>query len=70
MELPSCVVDDPRGVLGSVSAWVYGEPAAVLATTGITGTNGKTTVSYLLDAALRAGGHTTGVIGTVAIAPR
>ena len=33
---------------------------------GITGTNGKTTTSYLLDAALRAGGHTTGVIGTVA----
>ena len=41
-------------------------PAEALATTGITGTNGKTTVSYLLDAALRAGGHTTGVIGTVA----
>ena len=35
-------------------------------TTGITGTNGKTTASYLLDAALRTGGHTTGVIGTVA----
>ncbi len=63
---PVLVVDDPRGVLGAVSAWVYGDPAGALATTGITGTNGKTTVSYLLDAALRAGGHTTGVIGTVA----
>ena len=64
--LPVLVVDDPRGVLGAVSASVYGEPARALATTGITGTNGKTTVSYLLDAALRAAGHTTGVIGTVA----
>ena len=66
VEVPVLVVDDPRGVLGAVSAWVYGDPAGALATTGITGTNGKTTVSYLLDAALRAGGHTTGVIGTVA----
>jgi UDP-N-acetylmuramoyl-L-alanyl-D-glutamate--2,6-diaminopimelate ligase len=64
--LPVLVVDDPRGVLGAVSASVYGEPARALATTGITGTNGKTTVSYLLDAALRAASHTTGVIGTVA----
>jgi UDP-N-acetylmuramoyl-L-alanyl-D-glutamate--2,6-diaminopimelate ligase len=66
IDVPVLVVDDPRGLLGAVSAWVYGEPARELVTTGITGTNGKTTVSYLLDAALRAGGHTTGVIGTVA----
>jgi UDP-N-acetylmuramoyl-L-alanyl-D-glutamate--2,6-diaminopimelate ligase len=64
--LPVLVVADPRGVLGAVSARVYGDPARSLMTTGITGTNGKTTTSYLLDAALRAGGHTTGVIGTVA----
>jgi UDP-N-acetylmuramoyl-L-alanyl-D-glutamate--2,6-diaminopimelate ligase len=66
IDVPLLVVDDPRGMLGAVSAAVYGEPARALVTTGITGTNGKTTVSYLLDAALRAGGHTTGVIGTVA----
>ena len=64
--VPLLVVEDPRGVLGAVSAWVYGQPAEALATTGITGTNGKTTSSFLLDAALRAGGHTTGLIGTVA----
>lgn len=64
--LPLLVVADPRGVLGEVSARVYREPADSLATTGITGTNGKTTTSYLLDAALRAAGRTTGVIGTVA----
>ncbi len=66
VDVPVLVVDDPRGVLGAVSAWVYGDPAGAMATTGITGTNGKTTTSYLLDAALRAGGHITGVIGTVA----
>lgn len=64
--LPVLVVDDPRSVLGAVSAWLYGQPADHVRTTGITGTNGKTTTAYLLDAALRAGGHRTGLIGTVA----
>lgn len=64
--LPVLVVDDPRAVLGPVSARVYGEPAAALTMTGITGTNGKTTTSYLIDAALRAAGRSTGLIGTVA----
>ena len=64
--LPLLVVDDPRSVLGSVSAWLYGRPADQLRTTGITGTNGKTTTAYLLDAALRADGRRTGLIGTVA----
>lgn len=64
--LPVLVVDDPRGVLGAVSAWIYGHPAEALTTTGITGTNGKTTTSYLVDAALRAAGLRTGVLGTVA----
>jgi UDP-N-acetylmuramoyl-L-alanyl-D-glutamate--2,6-diaminopimelate ligase len=63
---PLLVVADPRAVLGAVSAWLYGHPARALRTTGITGTNGKTTTSWLLDAALRASGSTTGVLGTVA----
>ena len=63
--LPTLVVDDPRGRLGEISAWVYGRPGADLRMFGITGTNGKTTTAYLLDGGLRAGGHTTGVIGTV-----
>jgi UDP-N-acetylmuramoyl-L-alanyl-D-glutamate--2,6-diaminopimelate ligase len=64
--VPVLVVADPRGVLGEVSAWLYGRPAQAMVTTGVTGTNGKTTLSYLLDAALRADGRATGVIGTVA----
>jgi UDP-N-acetylmuramoyl-L-alanyl-D-glutamate--2,6-diaminopimelate ligase len=58
-------VDDPRAVAGPAAAWVYGYPATDLTVIGITGTNGKTTTAYLVDAGLRAAGHTTGMIGTV-----
>ena len=59
------VVPDPRAVLGDVAAWVYGNPSDRLLLVGITGTNGKTTTSYLVDAGLRAAGHRTGLLGTV-----
>src|SRR3954465_204338 len=58
-------VPDPRGAAGPAAAWVYGQPAASLTVIGITGTNGKTTTAYLVDAGLRAGGQTTGLVGTV-----
>jgi UDP-N-acetylmuramoyl-L-alanyl-D-glutamate--2,6-diaminopimelate ligase len=61
------VVEDVRGQAGRLSAFVYGEPAARLAMYGVTGTNGKTTTSYLVDGGLRRAGLTTGVIGTVQI---
>ncbi len=63
--VPVLVADDPRGVLGEVSARVYGRPADDLLLLGVTGTNGKTTTAFLLEAGLRAAGHTTGLIGTV-----
>jgi UDP-N-acetylmuramoyl-L-alanyl-D-glutamate--2,6-diaminopimelate ligase len=63
--LPALVVADPRAVLGPLSAAVYDEPARRLLLLGVTGTNGKTTVCYLLDAGLRAAGHVTGLVGTV-----
>jgi UDP-N-acetylmuramoyl-L-alanyl-D-glutamate--2,6-diaminopimelate ligase len=63
--LPALVVDDPRGRLGAVAAAVYGDPAADLLLLGVTGTNGKTTTAYLLDAALRHAGRLTGLVGTV-----
>ena len=46
------------------SAW-YGHPSRALTLVGITGTNGKTTTSYLVEALLRARGLATGVIGTI-----
>ncbi len=58
-------VDDPREALGVLAAAAYGGegyPRLV----GITGTNGKTTTSYLVEAILRAAGKRVGVLGTVA----
>ncbi len=63
--VPLVVVEDPRGVLGEVAAQVYDRPAEHLLLLGITGTNGKTTTCYLLEAALRSAGRTTGLVGTV-----
>ncbi len=63
--VPVVVVPDPRAVLGYLAAQAYGRPAETLRLVGITGTNGKTTTAYLLDAALRATGVTTGLIGTI-----
>jgi UDP-N-acetylmuramoyl-L-alanyl-D-glutamate--2,6-diaminopimelate ligase len=63
--LPVLVVDAVRDRLGEVAAWVYGEPADDLTLIGVTGTSGKTTTVYLLEAGLRAAGVETGVVGTV-----
>ncbi len=65
--VPMLVVPDPRAVLGELAAWIYGEPGRAMVTFGVTGTNGKTTTTFLLDAALRAAGRTTGLIGTIEI---
>jgi len=64
-DLPVLVVDDPRSVLGEVARWVHDDPAAGMLLYGITGTNGKTTTAFLLEAGLRAAGHRTGLLGTV-----
>ncbi|AZS36367.1 UDP-N-acetylmuramoyl-L-alanyl-D-glutamate--2,6-diaminopimelate ligase [Microbacterium lemovicicum] len=64
--LPILVVDDPRGMLGALSAWVYGTGAdddlpLLFATTG---TNGKTSVSHLLEGILGQLGVTSGLSST------
>ena len=58
-------VVDPRAAAGLVASWVYGDPARDMLVIGITGTNGKTTTAYFVDAGLRSAGHVTGLIGTV-----
>jgi UDP-N-acetylmuramoyl-L-alanyl-D-glutamate--2,6-diaminopimelate ligase len=65
LDVPVLVARDPRALLGPVAAWVYGSPAQDLTTFGVTGTNGKTTTTYLVDHALRALGWKGGLIGTV-----
>ena len=63
--LPALVAEDPRAVLGEVAAHVHGHPAAAMTVLGVTGTNGKTTTSYLLEAGLRASGAVPGLVGGV-----
>jgi len=65
MSVPVVVVDNTRVALALAAARWHGHPSHDLQVVGITGTNGKTTTTYLVDAILRAHGHTTGVIGTV-----
>ncbi|HYU83808.1 MAG TPA: UDP-N-acetylmuramoyl-L-alanyl-D-glutamate--2,6-diaminopimelate ligase [Kribbellaceae bacterium] len=62
--LPVLVVEAPRAVLGAVAARVYGEPTKDVRLLGVTGTNGKTTTTYLLDAVLRRLGPSA-LIGTI-----
>lgn len=63
--LPVAVVDDPRAAMAGVAAEVYGRPGERLALFGVTGTNGKTSTVYLLEAALAGLGHLVGTIGTL-----
>jgi len=65
LALPVVVVDHPRQAMAGVAATIYGRPADALTMCAVTGTNGKTTTTFLLDAALRAGGVSTGLVGTV-----
>lgn len=65
--VPVLVIENPRAHLGHAAARVQGNPADALTMLGVTGTNGKTTVTHLLDAALISAGHRTGVIGTVGV---
>ncbi len=63
--VPILVTPAPRTWLGSVAAILYGDPSRDLQVVGITGTAGKTTTCYLLEAALAADGSRPGLIGTV-----
>ncbi|MFD3747557.1 UDP-N-acetylmuramoyl-L-alanyl-D-glutamate--2,6-diaminopimelate ligase [Nocardia sp. NPDC058633] len=63
--VPVLVREQPRAVLGELSAEIYGHPSDRLRIVGITGTSGKTTTSYLVEAGLVAAGLSTGLIGTI-----
>jgi UDP-N-acetylmuramoyl-L-alanyl-D-glutamate--2,6-diaminopimelate ligase len=63
--IPWLQVADAREALATLSATLLGHPADALRLVGVTGTNGKTTTAYLVDAALRAAGQRVGLLGTV-----
>src|SRR5271170_6443003 len=59
-------VREPRKALALAAANFYGHPAASLRLAAVTGTNGKTTTTSLLDAMVKASGAKTGLFGTIA----
>jgi len=58
------VVPSTRVALGPVAARFFDVPSRAMCCLGITGTNGKTTTTYLLEAVARAAGNRVGVVGT------
>ncbi len=62
---PQLVVDDTRRRMAQLAAAVHGHPAAELAMVGVTGTNGKTTVTHMIESIVTAAGGTPGIVGTV-----
>ena len=62
---PVLIVSNPRKSAAILTAWFYGEPMRDLFSIGITGTNGKTTVTTLCHQIFQGAGQETGLIGTV-----
>ena len=56
---------DPRWLIGPMAGRIYGHPDREMLMVGITGTNGKSTVSYLMVGILEAAGYPTGTIGSL-----
>ena len=67
LPVPQLVVDRGAASLASAAAWWYGDPSRHILTVGLTGTNGKTTTSFLAAAGLAGAGFATGLIGTIGI---
>ncbi len=64
--IPWIQVSEGRKALAIAAANFYGQPAKALTLVGVTGTNGKTTTTSLIDSILRASGAKTGLFGTIA----
>jgi len=65
VNVPQLVVEDTRLALGPISSVLYGRPTEHMPVIGVTGTNGKTTVTHLLEAIGNAAGRNAAVIGTI-----
>lgn len=65
VSVPQLVVFDSRGVLGELAAQVHDWPSRSMDVIGVTGTNGKTTVTHYIESLLSASGTKTGLVGTI-----
>ena len=66
-KLPVIRLADPRRQLGDICSWFYNSPSSALKIAGVTGTNGKTTTTTILNQILNFAGKSTGLIGTIGI---
>lgn len=64
VNIPVCYVADCRKTIARMACRFYGNPSEKFKLVGVTGTNGKTTVTYLLRSILEAAGKKVGIIGT------
>ncbi|MBU0513558.1 MAG: UDP-N-acetylmuramoyl-L-alanyl-D-glutamate--2,6-diaminopimelate ligase [Proteobacteria bacterium] len=65
LDLPLVKTADSRRALSRLAAAFYGHPSRQLTLIGLTGTNGKTTTSYLVESVLQAAGYRVGYLGTI-----
>jgi UDP-N-acetylmuramoyl-L-alanyl-D-glutamate--2,6-diaminopimelate ligase len=65
--VPVLVFDNLRQRLGTIAQYVYGDPTRELVTIGVTGTNGKTTVTHLIESILQAAGQSPALLGTISL---
>jgi UDP-N-acetylmuramoyl-L-alanyl-D-glutamate--2,6-diaminopimelate ligase len=63
--MPWIQVEDDRSSMAVVAGNFYGHPTKKLRLVGVTGTNGKTTTTYIIEAVLRAAGKPAAVLGTI-----
>lgn len=65
LQIPQVIVAHTRNALAILSSRFYGDPSSKMSVIGITGTNGKTTTSYLTKAIIESSGSDAGLIGTI-----
>src|SRR5262245_59792745 len=65
VDMPWIQVSDERAAMAVIAANFYGQPTKALHVIGVTGTNGKTTTTYIVESILKAAGKPTAVFGTI-----
>lgn len=65
LPVPQCLVPDVRRAFALVCDALFGRPSQRMNVAGVTGTNGKTTTTWMIRSILKAAGHPTGVLGTI-----
>src|SRR5687768_15572489 len=65
LSVPQLIVPDTRQALAMIADFFYGRPSHTLRPIGITGTNGKTTTTHLIEQIWADAGVSAGVIGTI-----